>query len=314
MNFDKNSDINPYGFSPIPDIRLSGNTPLRQTQLIMLRLLKIFDGICRKNNLSYWLEGGTLLGAVRHGGFIPWDDDLDVTMPLEDYRRFKTLPECEFPKDVFLQTEQSDKDFICPWVKLRDRFSYIEEAGGPYPYSQAAFIDIFPAVLVTEAQHQSRKWFAFLPPYNQKPERIVKHLSFKSKCRILIQGNIQRIFILLIKISFIRKLFERKYSKGKKGWEYLPPIRWTKRNNEEDVFPLGKIMFEGSEFSCPANYHNYLTKTYGDYMTLPPPEKQCSEHAVTALFPTGPNPHFSALKWSDFYDENGNLIKGKTDE
>ena len=294
-------------FSPIPDNRLSGNTPLRQTQLILLRLLRIFDRICRKNNLRYWLDSGTLLGAVRHGGFIPWDDDVDVVMPLDDFRKFKSLPDDEFPKDVFLQTEKTDIDFICPWAKLRDRFSYIEEAEGPYPYSQAASIDIFPVVFITDAQHKSRNWFGFLPPYNQKPERIVKHLHLKSKVRIIVQGNIQRLFILLLKIPFIMKFFEKKYSKGDKEWEKMPPIRWNKRYKDEDIFPLSTIFFEGVEFSCPANPHNYLTNLYGDYMTLPPPEKRCSDHAVVALFPIGPNPHFSALKWSDYYDEDGKL-------
>ncbi len=307
MSFNKDSNINPYGFSTIPDNRLSGDTPLRQTQLILLRLLRIFDGICRKNNLQYWIEGGTLLGAVRHGGFIPWDDDVDVVMPFEDYCRFKTLPDTEFPKDVFLQTEKTDIDFICPWVKLRDRFSYIEEAGGPYPYSQAASLDIFPVVFATEAQHKSRNWYAYLSPYNKKKERIVKHLKLKSKCRILLISSIHSLFIILIKIPFIRSHFERKYSIGKKAWEYFPTIRWDNRYNNNDIFPLQTIKFEGYEFLGPANPHNYLTNLYGDYMTPPPPEKRCSDHAVVALFPIGPNPHFSALKWSDYYDENGKL-------
>ncbi len=289
------------GFSTIPDNRLSGDTVLRQTQLIMLRLLKIFDAICRKNNLRYWLDAGTLLGAVRHGGFIPWDDDVDVVMPLDDYRKFINLSDDEFPKDVFFQTEKTDIDYICPWVKLRDRFSYIDEAGGPYPYSQSAFIDIFPMVYVTDSQHKNRNWFVFLPPYNQKPEKIVKHLHFKSKLRIIVQGNIQRLFILLLKIPFVKKLFEKKYSKGNREWEYMPPIRWDKRYKDEDVFPLGKIKFEDAEFLCPANPQNYLKSRYGDFMTPPPPEKRCTVHSVTALFPTGPNPHFSALKWSDYY-------------
>ena len=291
-------------FEQFPDNRLSGDTPLRQTQLIMLRLLKIFDKICQDNNLRYWIDGGTLLGAVRHKGFIPWDDDVDVTMPLEDYQRFCNLPESAFPEDVFLQTENTDKDYICPWIKLRDRFSFIEEAGGPYPYSQAAFLDIFPAVLVTEAQHKSRNWYAFLPPYNEKPEKIVKHLSLKSKIRILLTGTLQRLFMLYIKIPFVKKHLTEKYSNGKKAWEYLPPIRWPNRFEQEDIFPLTKIHFEDYDFSGPANPHNFLTNYYGDYMKLPPPEKRCSEHAVTALYPTGPNPHFSALNWSDYYGKD----------
>ena len=75
-------------FLHIPDERLSGGTVLRQAQLVMLRILRVFDAICKKHSLTYWLDAGTLLGAARHGGFIPWDDDIDVMMPLADYEHF----------------------------------------------------------------------------------------------------------------------------------------------------------------------------------------------------------------------------------
>ena len=75
-----------------PDNRQEGETVLRQAQLVMLRMLKIIDYICRKHDISYWMCSGTLLGAVRHKGFIPWDDDLDICMIREDYERFVCNP------------------------------------------------------------------------------------------------------------------------------------------------------------------------------------------------------------------------------
>lgn len=296
-------------FSDIPDNRLEGDGPLRQTQLIMLRLLKIFHQICERNNLCYWLDSGTLLGAVRHGGFIPWDDDIDVNMPFEDYVKFINLPETEFPADVFLQTPETDVDYICPFIKLRDRFSWIEEAGGPYPYSQAAFLDIFPKCTLTPNQLKHRRWYAFLPPYSIKPERIVKHLSLKSKIRILIQGNVQRLFIGLTKIPFIRKklcsYFEKGRGEGQEVIQSLYPIRFDEIVTEKMIFPLKKIKFEDAEFYGPNDPDACLKSQYGDYMKLPPEEKRHSEHNVTAFFPTGPNTHFSALRWEDFYNEDG---------
>ena len=88
-------------FLHIPDERLKGDTVLRQAQLVMLRILRVFDAICTKHSLTYWLDAGTLLGAARHGGFIPWDDDIDVMMPLSDYEKFCTLAEKELPFDMF---------------------------------------------------------------------------------------------------------------------------------------------------------------------------------------------------------------------
>lgn len=284
-----------------PDNRLSGDTSLRQSQLVMLRLLKVFDSICQKHNFTYWLDAGTLLGAVRHGGFIPWDDDLDVMMPYNDYQKFLALPTTEIPFDVFLQTENTDVDYICPWVKLRDRFSHIDESTGPYPYSQSIFMDIFPVIMATENQHKSRKWFHYLSPYNAKPERIVKHHSLKSKCRIIAERFFVYPLILLTKIPFTEKKLQKYVNTGNKAWEYLPPIRPDDRIENSLIFPLSKIKFEDSEFWAPCNAHAYLSQCFGDYMTPPPEEKRVSVHSVTAMYPIGPNPHFSALTWSDYH-------------
>ena len=79
---------------------------LRACQLKQLSILKEVDRICRKHKLSYWLDGGTLLGAMRHGGFIPWDDDLDICMIREDYERFVKIAVNEFPEDMMLQTRE----------------------------------------------------------------------------------------------------------------------------------------------------------------------------------------------------------------
>lgn len=76
---------------------------LRKAQLIMLDMLVEFDAICQKHNLKYWLDSGTLLGAVRHKGFIPWDDDIDLSMPVEDYRRFKEIAKKSYLKMCFFR-------------------------------------------------------------------------------------------------------------------------------------------------------------------------------------------------------------------
>ena len=110
----------------------------------MLRILKVFDAICCKYNLTYWMDAGTLLGAARYGGFIPWDDDVDVIMPIEDYEKFHSIAEKELPYDMFYQTNQTDPEHNISWAKIRDRFSYMDDPGGPYPYCQGIPIDIFP--------------------------------------------------------------------------------------------------------------------------------------------------------------------------
>ena len=282
-----------------PDDRLSGGTPLRQAQLVMLRLLKAFHAICEERGLRYWLDAGTLLGAVRHGGFIPWDDDVDVLMPREDYLEFcRAAPEA-LPPDMFFQSPESDPGFVCPWVKIRDRYSHLVEATGPYPYSQAIFIDIFPAALETEQQHRWRGYYSLLEPLRKKPEAPSRKLPLKSNAKRALVCAAQYGFLGLMRIPPLRKAFAAAMGKGERQWAYEPPIRWTNRFPDTVVFPLRRIRFEDAEFWGPADPDAYLRSYFGDYMTPPPPEARRSEHAVEAIFPTGPNPHWSGLSWEE---------------
>lgn len=284
-----------------PDNRLEGATPLRQAQLVMLRLLKIFHSICEEESLRYWLDAGTLLGAVRHGGFIPWDDDVDVLMPLKDYQRFCTLAPSRLPFDMFFQTPETDPGFNCPWVKIRDRFSHLEEETGPYPYSQAIFIDIFPAVFVSSRQHRWRNYYMLLEPLGKRLEYPSSDLPLKSNAKRLLRSTLQLLFLGLMKSSSLHTRVSAYLDVGERFWAYEPPIRWLNRFPDEVVFPLKKIRFEDHEFWGPADPDRYLRDYFGDYMTPPPPEKRTSEHAVTAIYPIGPNPHFSGLSWSAFH-------------
>ncbi|MEI6877032.1 MAG: LicD family protein [Spirochaetota bacterium] len=283
----------------LPDNRLEGDTPLRQAQLVMLRLLMAFHHICGEAGLRYWLDAGTLLGAVRHGGFIPWDDDVDVIMPREDYLRFCALAPGLLPADMFFQSQESDPGFSCPWVKIRDRYSHMDEETGPYPYSQAIFIDIFPAVVETRAQHRWRNYYSLLEPLNKKPEPISRGLPLISKGKRAVVAATQYAFIALMSIPPIGRALRARLERGEREWAYEPPIRWRNSFPDEVVFPLAKVDFEGFAFWGPADPRRYLSDYFGDFMSLPPPEKRRSEHRVEAIFPVGPNPHFSALKWDE---------------
>jgi len=113
-----------------PDRREAGETTLRQCQLVLVRMLKILDHICSENGISYWMTAGTLIGALRHQGMIPWDCDVDVAMTEEDYQAFVRLSG-ELPPDIFFQTCETDSAYpqemkAIP-AKLRDRYSnYVE--------------------------------------------------------------------------------------------------------------------------------------------------------------------------------------------
>ena len=115
---------------------------LRRQQIKMLDILLHVDKICKEHSITYWLSSGTLLGAMRHGGFIPWDDDLDIEMLREDFLRFKRV--FKDSEDYIIQTPENDLHYIMPYVKVRDTHSVIEEhSGGENFKHKGIFIDIF---------------------------------------------------------------------------------------------------------------------------------------------------------------------------
>jgi lipopolysaccharide cholinephosphotransferase len=299
----------------IPDLRPEGDTDLRSCQLVMLRLLRIFDRICGEAGLRYWLDSGTLLGAIRHGGFIPWDDDVDVKMPIEDYRRFLELAPGLLPYDVFFQTRESDPAHPVTWAKLRDRFSHMDEPGGPFAFSQGIPIDVFPAVYMTRRRHRLRKFFALLPPYDLGPDWPQPRWSLRHKIYSGSWACAQALARPILRARPVAKVFLRYGEGGERVWANDYPLEWMREAfPDELVFPLARTTFEGHEFSCPGNPHGYLATMYGpDYMT-PPPEGERGAHAVSGYLITGPNPHFSGLRWEDYADRKRAAARKKTDE
>lgn len=123
---------------------------LRTCQLKQLAILEEVDRICRKHKINYWLDGGTLLGAVRHGGFIPWDDDIDLGMLLPDLQRFIKIAPGELSESLFLQTPESDPLNKEPIIKIRDLNSLYIEAGDTFDvhYEKGLFWTSFRLFLI----------------------------------------------------------------------------------------------------------------------------------------------------------------------
>lgn len=231
---------------------------LRNMQLRMLDILKCVDSICRKHNIKYWLGGGTLLGAVRHGGFIPWDDDLDIEMLKDDYNKLMRILPIELPSNYVLQTYKSDSSYIYLWAKIRDLNSQICEiyrVNSTFKY-QGIFIDIF-------AMEPTFKWTT------QLSKVIYNRLCFG----LILKGDIfRRIgkwnYWLIVNIFFpILRCIIRWGKSDKIG--YTLGVNFDMNLNWDDIFPLKKIKFEDSYFFAPAKTDLYLKTKYGDYMKLP---------------------------------------------
>ena len=244
---------------------------LRKAQLIMLDMLIEFDAICKKHQLHYWLDSGTLLGAVRHQGFIPWDDDIDISMPVEDYNTFLQIAKSELSSEIFLQTAQTDKHFKFDYIKLRSnkaRIVEFHEKDKPVKYHQGVFVDIFPMLAIENTEENKKQYDSTL-----KQIRDVSSVSLHTP-----NGKDDPVKRAALVASLKQK---------HQGWEpdkikarskviysgEMPDVSaWF---DIEKVFPLTIMEFEGHAFPVPNNPGHYLDAIYSfDYRQLPPENKR----------------------------------------
>jgi lipopolysaccharide cholinephosphotransferase len=251
---------------------------------VQLNLLDEFVRICEKHNLKYWLDYGTLLGAVRNGKFIPWDDDIDVSMPVDDYQKFLEIGKAELPEKFFLQTPSSDPAFKQFFAKLRDNGSTFIETHENFNegYHQGIFIDIFPSVE-----------YPWLPKLFQK---ILMRTTVRSRYQAFVKETnifINRIIYGLCKFIWmlLSQLPKRGYGMTPEdnGYMFSVPLEY--------LHPLTKVEFEGKFYSAPKDYHKHLAVIYGDSYITPPPENNRVPHAKLILTNTPCN-HPQAKKYA----------------
>ena len=224
---------------------------LRRHQLRMLEILKEIDRICQKHRIDYWLSSGTLLGAVRHGGFIPWDDDLDIEMERKDYLRLLQLLPEELNDAYLLQTHGTDPGFISTYAKIRDKYSAITEHEEDINYRyKGIFIDIFQMEVTSY-------------PLVRFAAALHRRLVYKYN-RVPYAGNGFRKFQMQINYTLLTQLlYPCLRTAARIGTCFLTP------RYKSDIYPLSKLQFEDQQFPVPGNTHAYLTKMFGDYMRLP---------------------------------------------
>lgn len=255
-----------------------GPCTLKEAQAIMLSILKEVDRICEKHGIKYFLEGGTLLGAIRHEGFIPWDDDLDISMLREDYERFIQVASKELSDEFFLQTMETDPYYNIYHIPLKVRHNgsiFIEDQEDKEKYHNGIYIDIFPIDRVPE----SRLKYIFQSKLSKLLLTMKMSISTKDAYSLKFLGRTSMQLIgKLISGKVITRILTStlKWNResNSKRFTYGPELIWGNIYNEEDLFPLRKAKFEDSEFWIPNNAHAILTNYYGNYMELPPEDKR----------------------------------------
>ena len=230
---------------------------LRRHQLRMLEILKEIDRICQKHRIDYWLSSGTLLGAVRHGGFIPWDDDLDIEMERKDYLRLLQLLPEELNDAYLLQTHGTDPGFISTYAKIRDKYSAITEHEEDINYRyKGIFIDIFQMEVTSY-------------PLVRFAAALHRRLVYKYN-RVPYAGNGFRKFQMQINYTLLTQLLypclrtAARIGRNKEVMHHTYGTCFLTPRYKSDIYPLSKL-----QFPVPGNTHAYLTKMFGDYMRLP---------------------------------------------
>lgn len=263
------------------------NETLKKIQQIETDMLKDFISVCEKLKLNYFLLGGTMLGAVRHQGFIPWDDDIDIGMLRKDYETFLSAAPSLLPSHLFLQTNVSDPAWYANFSKIRhNNTTFIETSSAHLPIHHGVYIDIFPLDDYPESKIK-QKVFSFKNRWYTKKIYSAFALNEEDSAKTA-KGSILNIFYKLTGLTVEKavqkreKLFKKEKNSslvanhcGAWGKKEIMPKEWY---GESCL-----LSFEGISATVPKDYDKWLTQVYGDYMQLPPKEKRVTHHFTETI-------------------------------
>ncbi len=241
---------------------------LRKTQLRMVDILLKVVEIFNKHKIPYFLHGGTLLGAVRHGGFIPWDDDLDIAVLWKDIPKIRKILQSELPENLCYQDFTTDRNYPIIISKVRDRKSIFDDPYAKNVKERGIYIDLIPVEEVISQPLKDKIDFVYIRClrglHNYSERFIEKFLGYVCYIPALVSIWMCRQWT---------KVFHSKKWGNTYGW--MTP----KHFQESQIFPLSTIEFEGHTFACPANPDSFLTTNYGNYMQIPPEDKRITHLA-----------------------------------
>lgn len=253
---------------------------LRKLQLTQVEMLDEIVRICDAHSLNYFLIGGTLLGAARHQGFIPWDDDLDIVMPREDYIKFIKLCATELNDLYYLHSIEMDPEYWVSFIKIRKKntiFEPLQDTKIDTPY-KGVYIDIFPldnataerSLLQTIQAKVVKGLTSFQYRRRNATMITVTPLGIRILWPILSLFSIKTINTWINNIMSINKNEESSYFVNIGSF-----IDYRKQTMKKEwYFPPKQLMFEGKKYNVPNEWHKVLERLYGNYMELPPEEKR----------------------------------------
>jgi lipopolysaccharide cholinephosphotransferase len=256
------------------------NIDLVSLRKIQLDILKEVDAFCKKEGLHYWLCGGTLLGAIRHKGYIPWDDDIDISMPRPDYDKFLSLWNKQNTHNK-LRFFDGSASYPYMFAKACDTRTSLVQTQVNTP-DFGVYIDVFPVDGITKGGWQISA-YRVLNFFLCSKRRKLSTCSFSRKLVYLFPKMIMKV----VPESFIMRKMDkvmRKHDYEKADYVAVICGNYYKNENlPKSCFDkIIEVEFEGEKFLSPIGYDQYLSQLYGDYMKMPPKEKQVTHHHFTA--------------------------------
>ena len=255
---------------------------LKQIQNCEIEILSRIDEICKKHNLEYFGIGGTALGAVRHEGFIPWDDDIDIGMPRKDYEKFLEIAAAELPGEYHIQHFSTEKKTPFYFAKIRkNNTEFVEYYLKDMDIHHGIFVDIFPFDNVPENEKVREIHFKVCRFLYQM--FLAKSLTTTMSSRIThkesMKGHIRKVvhyMLFFVPKGLIFNLLDKgvQLFNGKDADEISHIVRRRLRVYKKDLYPIEELKFENIVMPVPANYDAYLRAQFGDYEVLPPEEKR----------------------------------------
>ena len=263
---------------------------LEKVQKILLGYLLEIDRICKKHNIKYFLAGGTLLGAIRHHGFIPWDDDADVMMLREDYDKFQKVVQQELPDNIFMQIPETEKGNYNPFTKLRiNNTMFATEFTGH-------FMDMHNGIFFDVLSHDRTGRHKWSQKLHLMVTMLTRSVVFNKWGNTDIKGGGAHPVICKI-VDHVKYLIPMRFAlwaqnrsleffKNRKT-EYL--YDGMGRNLKRGSFPAAwleeavYVDFEGYQFPVPKEYDKYLTYLYGDYMQMIPVSQRRTSHSIVLM-------------------------------
>lgn len=265
---------------------------LEELKSIELNVLAEIHKICMEQGLRYSLSGGTLLGAIRHGGFIPWDDDIDILMPRPDYD--KLVEYCKENDTPFnLLCHETDSRYGYLFAKATAKNTVIEEdVGDLNGIKMGVYVDIFPIDGLANTYEEALKEFKATKLNREMLVARNWKKFVRSKTRSWKYEPIRFAFFLASRFTTRQRLINKLQSKFRKNnfdkCDYVAAIFGLYREKEiikkEVLDEFIDITFEGMTFRAIKRYDDYLSSVYGDYMQLPPEEKRVSHHSFKAYY------------------------------